>query len=603
MKKAFHGLFSIKSLQNRNLSLAILTALFFLSLGAGAQTPYDSTRTKTSLSGRIEYGVFGVKNAFTIPLTKPQLAVKDSGAIAYSSGKIYTWNGYNWVAPSGGGSGYDSTRYNFDSTRYINYAGGIGVDSFPVALAYLKAGDNTVFSYDGDTTVINSTGGVDSNAIYRIDTAVDNSYVDYISLKTIWRVSLIGGGGSGGSGITYPNTTAKYLNGYGNFPALNTDSIGPGSVNKFSQWVNVTGGLNYANNVGFNKSLPTEKIDVVGNINVSQDSAYKYNGVNVITANPSSFNYFFGNSGNSTMTGVYNMALGYISLNSNTTGASNVALGGESMYSNTTGSANVGAGTSSLRYNTTGEGNSAFGAFSLFRNTIGKENAALGKEALYNNLSGYYNTSSGFQSLKSNTTGYNNNSFGAASLSFNTIGHNNVAIGSKALWQAVNSSYNIAIGDSSLVNITSSATTYNTVIGIASGNGITSGSGNTILGSNISIGNVSNNIAIASGDGVVKIRTTSDGVTSLYHGTNVASASTITATGNSFHVTGTTGITSISGSVLTAGATITLIFDGALTVTDGSNLILAGNLTTTTGTTLTLKFDGTNFYELSRSIN
>lgn len=94
-----------------------------------------------------------------------------------------------------------------------------------------------------------------------------------------------------------------------------------------------------------------------------------------------------------------------------------------------------------------------------------------------------------------------------------------------------------------------------------------------------------------------------NGITSLYKGANVASAATITPTGNLFHVTGTTTITSVSGTNITAGTRLTIIFDGALTFTDGSNLKLAGNFVTTADDTIVLEYDGTNFYEVSRSVN
>lgn len=93
------------------------------------------------------------------------------------------------------------------------------------------------------------------------------------------------------------------------------------------------------------------------------------------------------------------------------------------------------------------------------------------------------------------------------------------------------------------------------------------------------------------------------GITNLYHGANVASASAIVPTGNSFHVTGTTNITSITATGITAGTILYIIFDGVLTFTDGSNLKLAGNFVTTADDTITLLYDGSNFYEIARSVN
>lgn len=86
-------------------------------------------------------------------------------------------------------------------------------------------------------------------------------------------------------------------------------------------------------------------------------------------------------------------------------------------------------------------------------------------------------------------------------------------------------------------------------------------------------------------------------------GASVASATAMPVpTGRVFHVTGTTDITSITATNLQSGVVITLIFDDSLRITDGSNLKLAGDFITATGDTITLAFDGTNFYEVCRSV-
>jgi hypothetical protein len=87
-------------------------------------------------------------------------------------------------------------------------------------------------------------------------------------------------------------------------------------------------------------------------------------------------------------------------------------------------------------------------------------------------------------------------------------------------------------------------------------------------------------------------------------GAAVASAAALPVpTGRVFHVTGTTNVTSITSTNFAAGAVITLIFDDVLTFTDGNNLVLAGNFVTTTSDVITLVYDGTNWYETSRSVN
>jgi hypothetical protein len=83
----------------------------------------------------------------------------------------------------------------------------------------------------------------------------------------------------------------------------------------------------------------------------------------------------------------------------------------------------------------------------------------------------------------------------------------------------------------------------------------------------------------------------------------VASGTTITATSNVFHVSGTTTITSVTNAAAYANACIDIIFDGVLTFTDGSNLKLAGNFVTTADDAIRLCSDGTNWFEFGRSVN
>lgn len=88
----------------------------------------------------------------------------------------------------------------------------------------------------------------------------------------------------------------------------------------------------------------------------------------------------------------------------------------------------------------------------------------------------------------------------------------------------------------------------------------------------------------------------------LSSGAAVASAATITPTGNSFHVTGTTGISAISSTDIPAGTEITIIFDGAVLLTHSSSLELQGstNFTTTAKTRCRFLFDGATWWETER---
>ena len=68
-----------------------------------------------------------------------------------------------------------------------------------------------------------------------------------------------------------------------------------------------------------------------------------------------------------------------------------------------------------------------------------------------------------------------------------------------------------------------------------------------------------------------------------------------------FVITGTNNITSVTASW--PQRVVTLQFQGILTFTDGSNLKLAGNLATSADDTITIVCDGTDWYEVARSVN
>jgi hypothetical protein len=99
--------------------------------------------------------------------------------------------------------------------------------------------------------------------------------------------------------------------------------------------------------------------------------------------------------------------------------------------------------------------------------------------------------------------------------------------------------------------------------------------------------------------------TSTTAVPQIYGGMpTVASASTVTLPDDvsAALISGTTNITSITAAG-NKGREVRLVFAGVLTFTDGSNLKLAGNFVTTADDTISLVCDGTNWYELARSVN
>lgn len=84
--------------------------------------------------------------------------------------------------------------------------------------------------------------------------------------------------------------------------------------------------------------------------------------------------------------------------------------------------------------------------------------------------------------------------------------------------------------------------------------------------------------------------------------TGAAGAQTLT-TGTVFIVSGTAKQTSITTAASDAGRVIFLIMASTDTLVDGSNLKLAGDFNGTSDDVIALWGDGTNWYELFRSVN
>ena len=191
-------------------------------------------------------------------------------------------------------------------------------------------------------------------------------------------------------------------------------------------------------------------------------------------------NFFVGQSGSATTSGIYNTANGDYALSANTSGNFNTANGGYT-----------------LAFNTNGYDNTANGYQALFNNTSGYNNTANGVQALFNNTSGAYNTAHGFSALYSNTGGNYNTANGGYALYNNLSGSFNMADGFNALYYNLSGNFNLANGGYALFSNTSGS--GNTAIGIQALNSSTSGSNNIAVGyqagynltgsSNIDIGN------------------------------------------------------------------------------------------------------------------
>lgn len=259
---------------------------------------------------------------------------------------------------------------------------------------------------------------------------------------------------------------------------------------------------------------------------------------------------------NNSVTGIYNSAFGYYSLNLNTSGTKNSASGANVLRFNTTGSQNTGSGYASLYNNTTGNYNTGYGAYSLFLNTTGTYNTATGVFSLRDNTTGVANTANGYYSLASNTTGYYNTANGYYSLNSNTTGYYNVANGHAALSKNTTGAGNIANGYSSLYDNTTGG--YNTANGCYSILNNTTGSYNVASGVYSLSSNTTGNHNTANGYYAMASNVTGSENTAIgfYAGSSLDNLSNTTAIGTNAKVDasnkvriGNTSVTSIGGEV------------------------------------------------------
>ena len=302
-------------------------------------------------------------------------------------------------------------------------------------------------------------------------------------------------------------------------------------------------------NVGIGITVPTEKLDVAGSINIDKSSTYKINGVTVLNATTTTGNTLVGpyaglniiaTSTASPSSGLYNTALGYEALRYATSTDYNTAVGYQALRMSSSGTANnSGAfnsafGMQALLSNTTGNYNSAFGYAALQDNTTGERNSALGDYALESNTTGNYNSALGYAALDLTTTGSYNSALGYAALFFNTTGSNNSALGFYALYYNNSATNTIAVGYQSARGTAAynnqggtylgyqagysagTGSNYNTLLGYQAGYGITTGAYNIVIGQNVEAPTVAGNQQLNIGNLIYG--------TGIYNGGSVSSA-------------------------------------------------------------------------------
>lgn len=431
----------------------------------------------------------------------------------------------------------------------------------------------------------------------------------YNSVTGVFNIPQYAGGGGSGWNLTGNAATSPGTNFIGTTDAQNfqtrTNSLlrqwvtsdGITFIDSFPIWRGASKGYNLSS-VAIGDSTLIRNTTGINNT-VIGDSAMQKN-----TAG--SFNTAIGYTAlqNST-TGNYNTAIGNqaMALGTNT-GSYNTALNHQALYRNTSGSHNFAVGYQALEDNTTGSNNVAIGQTTLSNATIYTDNIGIGQSVMNSaSFAGYYNIGIGLSALTANTSGLGNIALGFAPAAANTTGNYNTYIGSNTLNYNQTGSFNVALGHYAGRNRLGGANGGNATSSIFIGDSSRMNNINQIhqivIGFNVSgLGSYTTVLGDSS-----TLQTKIYGITALSKGTDVASAAAIVLTGNIVHVTGTTTITSITATNVNAGATIIIIFDGALTFTNGNNLKIGSDFVTTADDTISLAFDGTNFYQVSRSVN
>lgn len=183
----------------------------------------------------------------------------------------------------------------------------------------------------------------------------------------------------------------------------------------------------------------------------------------------------------SNTSGRFNTGLGYLALNANTEGEANLGIGFQALAANTTGGNNTAiGGVRTLLKNTTGSNNVAVGAYAGQNITTASNNVLVGQAAGGNLTTGDSNILFGSAGGSGITTGTYNVVFGVNAMSDASVtgASNNVAFGRDVLSKTT-ANNSMGIGYQALSNATSGT---NIAIGLFAGKAITTGYGNTIVG-------------------------------------------------------------------------------------------------------------------------
>ena len=297
------------------------------------------------------------------------LSVKfGAGALATNYGN--TNSAFGTAAMQNNTSGYDNTAVGWNA----NSANTIGAGNTAIGVRSLEGNsEGNNLTAIGHIASVGSPDLVNATVIGAYAT-VSNSNQIQLGNGSVTSVNTSG---------TYTGAGFKTPNGQANEFLMADGSVSTGGTGGAGVFVATTANADNisnvnAGNVGIGTDLPSEKLEVNGNLRVRGT----LNNMNI------------GNLGS----GTTNVALGDYAYNTDASGDGNTSIGFAAMQNSTTGWNNVAVGVNALNANTTGFWNNAIGYSSLIGNTAGIQNVGLGNNTLTTNTTGSQNTAIGNQS-------------------------------------------------------------------------------------------------------------------------------------------------------------------------------------------------------------